>query len=1260
MGKRSRGRSAEPRPTDVPDFVTAPPRDAVSLDRFGARTVDYNGNGGSDDEETSAYSLTSRSSARKKLKKMFKKKKKKKKNRYSDQTSVSSASFSRGKSMVSPFKSNRVSGSQEFFSRTNPSFNEVELLAQKKKMTKNDRFKVFPDAAYPNTYLNRDELREEMNQKSGYYHDLRVPYKKGKEIGQLRLEILQCFGLPSASVIRDVSAYAIAVCGSHAFKTDVMPAVPNPMWLSQMRRACMFPIFHAYDRVFIGVFDHGQGEGSSNSDFIGRVVIDIARLRAGCMYDITLPLRQSSHVFSRTQQGAIRVRFHLIWVSERSAVMSYLPKSKPKFHPDEHNKINCLDERSFRNVAHLVHGQHMPGKFSMTLLKATIREMNFNRIHIFRYVRRREIYNLRYWVYPFISGFVFCAWMHSVIANTTRFIPGHILTFFLMRLYLNYAYYAMDSPLQNGFTAPSMEELFDALLYGTKGKRKKYIKALNMQTDDTNVINPEKHMEAEAGYEDSNGGEVQLSDIAEAMRKSVRTQRHKYRLRTYNNCFLGTEAVDFLTNFGYAYTRSEAVVLGRRLAHELKVFEHVARKKDFEDDKYYYHFLNYDSKKYVITGHSPRFKRVFQTIGFVNRDLDPNIDHVEFPFAQGTDHPRFTVKEALVLRSAEAKKIMKEKEEAREIVDCAEFGVAPALIAEEEIAQSMNPGELMRTGIRRGSTVASATLNAAVNLPQNIMNLPSLGQNLTMRRRTMEFGDPEELYGRLKERQNPTLNELLESRKFTISNFDPYADDSDDDVENISKKRRKGTIIEEKILSKPPNQDFSKRSGGGDKPFSKSMSEIRHKVHGVFFHLFNDRVYKVDQTLFPAKHPEENAADAKAVTTKRGLFGRRKLSNETDKDKEKGGKKKKELRTPYDERVEEYDRILQINKYSHPNPWINRVAVIVQPMVEIVQVPLFFSRAVFNLMTWQDVILSFWVAIIGPGLVLVLHFMPYRILFGIAGVYLFGPQNWLYRLFQQTKPGYEPPTFDRIIKRKKAQKQEPYSEIQLFSSMAPGNQHIKFKNVDPQQVKQVIVPSSVLKYNRFYDWPPEPEYARVYQAPPPKNINLKKAAVKELNADPSAAELVSVESGSDGENEEGYESSDSYWYDATLARTKKKKKKKGLKKVGHQIKKGTGVVVGTSVEAGGALTGAVLGVTGAVVGTTVGATIGIAKVTGKVTKKAVKGTANFTAGAMEGAGNAASYMGEGIRRRRSKPNIDFDKEDFSQFDDDGYNDYYDD
>merc|ERR1712238_618080 len=72
---------------------------------------------------------------------------------------------------------------------------------------------------------------------------------------------------------------------------------------------------------------------------------------------------------------------------------------------------------------------------------------------------------------------------------------------------------------------------------------------------------------------------------------------------------------------------------------------------------------------------------------------------------------------------------------------------------------------------------------------------------------------------------------------------------------------------------------------------------------------------------------------------------------------------------------------------------------------------------------------------------------------------------------------------------KKIEKVEDFQEMQFFSSESPGNQQIKFRNIDPTQVKQIVVPSNVLMYNRFYDWPPEPEYARVYASPPPRNLS---------------------------------------------------------------------------------------------------------------------------------------------------------------------------
>lgn len=1160
---------------------------------------------------------------------------------------------------------------EKAYSHTLAAVSDIEKLAQKKGSNPLDeRFKVVPDDAYPNTYFNREELRQEVNRKSVYFHDTRVKSDKGHELGQVRLEILQCFGIPTTSIIREPSAYCVAVCGSHAFKTDVMPPVANPMWLCKMRRACLFPIYHAYARIFIGVFDNGANTDNAATDFVGRVVIDVARLRQGCSYDFTLPLRQSSNVFTRQQQGAIRVRLHLIWASERAALLSYIPKTMPKFQPQEKVAVSCLDENAFRNVAHTCHGIHMPGKFSMTLLKATVREINFTRIHVMRYIRKRELWNLIYWQYPVISGFVFFAWMHSVWYNTVRYVPGHIITFLLLHLYKNYAYYAMDSPLQNGFMAPTVEELFAALCFGTRKAKKKYIEPLNMEMDQTHAVNPMEHLDADDDYEEANQNSVPMSEIAEAMRKSMRVEAYKYRLKTYKNCFKGDEAVDFLVQFGFAYSRPEAIALGRRLARETRLFEHVARKHDFDDKPYYFQFLEYDTKKYIIKGHRPRFKPLLRLLGFLKDEGDALLEtrgHVEFPFATGQDHPRFTVKEALVIRSAEAKKIMKEQEQQQDIADCAEFGVVPVPPQEQQAKQFITnaAGELVnftgnmagtvlnagvgavRAGVRRASLIggmgnlaqtpdkkdtdddSEPRIDTTPEKPKRVSligGMTNMGTPGGTGGTSTDYGDPDDIYNRLKSRNNPTLDELLE-RQETANAYDKFAYDSDEDVEDSIKKRTKGFIIEEKILKKPPNQDLGVKSASADKSFAKTITEARHKAHGLLLHLFNDRTYTVDQNIFPPTLPDEGgdreSVDAAKDKKKKKKFGARLSTHRGAKEEEEDEKKKKKrLVTPYDARVEEYDKLLMINKYSHPNPWINRVGVIVQPIVEIVQGWLYLFRAIFNIFTWQDPILSFWVGFGGPIVVVVLHFLPYRILFFFLGIAAVGPQNYMLRLFRESR-GDPPPDFDKLIRKKKIQKEEKYDDVQFFSSEAPGNQNIKYVNVEPKQVKKIVVPYGALKYNRFYDWPPEPAYARVYASPPPRNT------------------LSALHDHSDDEGSED----EGNFIDARGLKTKKKKKKKGLKKLASQVKKGTGTVV----VAGGELANRTRNTTQMVAQGAIGLTKNTVIGTAQLTQNVAKGAVGATKGAVKGTGKVAGKAVKGTRgifgkKRRGQYDDDSDDE----------------
>jgi hypothetical protein len=276
-------------------------------------------------------------------------------------------------------------------------------------------------------------------------------------------------------------------------------------------------------------------------------------------------------------------------------------------------------------------------------------------------------------------------------------------------------------------------------------------------------------------------------------------------------------------------------------------------------------------------------------------------------------------------------------------------------------------------------------------------------------------------------------------------------------------------------------------------------------------------------------------------------------------------------------------------------------------------------RALFNIFTWQDPILSFWIAVLGPLAVLVLHVMPYRIFFFLLGVAAVGPQNYVLRLFRESK-GDPPPDFDKLFKKKKAPKEERAEESQYFSSEAPGNQNIKYVNVDSKQVRNVVVPYGPLKYNRFYDWPPEPQYARVYASLPPRSSTT--GVNGELYDD-------------DESDDEGYE------IDARTVKAKKKKKKKGIKKLASQVKKGTGTVVVAGGELAKRTQKITAGTVTGAVGLAGGAVMGTAHLTTTVAKGAVGVTKGAVKGTVKGAAKGAKGM-LNIGKRGNKYDYDDD------------------
>ena len=483
------------------------------------------------------------------------------------------------KSMLGSFASNMLLGSSRMRSITNESSlpkNQsrtvtfardfinpapLERIPEKsshvgKVSTKDKEFKILPTYAYPHCSLTKAEMRDEMLLPSEHFHDLRIPGCKDKEVGTLHVEVLQCIGLPRLDRGSDTDAVVYFVCGSYAFSSDIINNRLNPMWLRKTRRACIFPLFHGYARLYVGVFDD---ERSVKDDFAGRVVIDLARLRPRSTYDVTLPLRLSTHVYSRRRRGAIRLRLTLNWHSERDALLSYIPKSL-KIPLPQHSKPNfettvmCSDQKAFRNIAITVHGAHLPRRFTFNQMRAAIREINFTRKYIFT-VLRQTIRETMQWKKPIISGFVFVAWMHCVVANAFSLVPFYLVLLFLLFLMRNYAKYCTDAPSQRGFIPPSWEELFFAFARGVE--------------TDTHHIEP----------------------LELGIHRSTLTRRKSPE----------SLSVDF----------------------NLPQFRTVT--------------------------HKHRGMKLLNALGFLPEpNKNPNDDHIEFPFADGKEYPKFTVKECLV------------------------------------------------------------------------------------------------------------------------------------------------------------------------------------------------------------------------------------------------------------------------------------------------------------------------------------------------------------------------------------------------------------------------------------------------------------------------------------------------------------------------------------------------------------------------------------------------------------------------------------
>ena len=155
-----------------------------------------------------------------------------------------------------------------------------------------------------------------------------------------------------------------------------------------------------------------------------------------------------------------------------------------------------------------------------------------------------------------------------------------------------------------------------------------------------------------------------------------------------------------------------------------------------------------------------------------------------------------------------------------------------------------------------------------------------------------------------------------------------------------------------------PQQDMDKAGGAGnDKSILEDITELKMKLHDLTLQQFNDQAYTI--------------RDPDAV-----YFG------QSDTRKRKT-----------DENVErQLDKLLGLGQYSSGNMITSKISPYVEPIVGGANSFICLFRALFNIFTWRDPFLSFWVTILGSILAAILFAFPWRIALFVAGFVLFGPQ----------------------------------------------------------------------------------------------------------------------------------------------------------------------------------------------------------------------------------------------------------------------------
>jgi hypothetical protein len=94
-----------------------------------------------------------------------------------------------------------------------------------------------------------------------------------------------------------------------------------------------------------------------------------------------------------------------------------------------------------------------------------------------------------------------------------------------------------------------------------------------------------------------------LIEIADKLQRNVEVRDRTYHLKKYPQCFVGSEAVDYLVESNLAPSREDAVRIGNDIMAAVGIFEHVCQEHDLQDGYFFYRFIDPQPVTTMMTGY---------------------------------------------------------------------------------------------------------------------------------------------------------------------------------------------------------------------------------------------------------------------------------------------------------------------------------------------------------------------------------------------------------------------------------------------------------------------------------------------------------------------------------------------------------------------------------------------------------------------------------------------------------------------------------